>query len=99
MMKEFNPDYCMNGRITFDKFSSLIVNGDSRKSPGVTVGYVVLLDDDTECFYAEWAYGDVEADEDGEVTPAGWERIEQIDEEQFRLAYAAYLAGEREYIG
>lgn len=91
-------DVCLNGRISFEEFSALITNGDSRKRPGVSVGWVRLLDDDTECFYAEWTYSDVEADEDGEVTPAGWARVEQIDGEQSRLAYAAYIDGEREYI-
>lgn len=87
-----------NMTATFEEFSSLIANGDSRKRPCVAVGYVLLIDDDTECFYAEWAYGDIDSVA-GEITCEGWKEIERIDEEQSRLAYAAYLAGEREYIG
>lgn len=81
------------GRVSYDAFRHHIMTGESRNRPGVGVGYILL-----DGFYAEWAYGDIETDEDGEVTPAGWAEVERIDAEQAPLAYAAYLAGEAEYI-
>lgn len=85
MENQLNPDYCMNGTITLDEFKACIMRGESRPRPGLGVGYVILLDDDEEVFYAEWPYSN---DDNMDVQ----------DDLMAEFAYRAYREGCDEFI-
>jgi hypothetical protein len=79
----------MENKLSLDEYKKLMRSGESRKRPGVDVTYIM-----PRGHYAEWKLVDIETDDDGEVTPAGWQEVDRQDAEHLPQAYEAYLKGE-----
>lgn len=76
--------------LSFEEFSSKIMNGESRNRPGVGCGYILIKEKGKEVFYGEWTYEGI--DTNNELTALDWDNVEMQDQKHVVNAYAAYVS-------